>query len=137
MIRRWRLAVLLLVGLLVSGCSLTFQFVGDDDDATADHPDDDAWVMVVFETRNSSAAELMAALESTECRAAEGLELAGLGTIDGNDVGEDGYELYFVGTDAAAMWKVLEPIFARAPASWDRVELLKGLKDPRPTVIRR
>jgi hypothetical protein len=81
----WRLIVLLLVGLVATGCSMTVEFAA----------------------------------------------------VDGSDVGEDGYELYVVGTDAATMWKVLEPVFAQAPATWDRVELRDGLDDPHPTVIRR
>ena len=128
---------MLLVGLIASGCSLVFEGVAIDDTDSEDAPDGDAWVVVAFETRNRSITELMAGLESTEYRAAEALESAGLGTIDGNEVGEDAYELYFNGTDAAAMWKILEPILALAPATWDRVELRDGLDDPHPTVIRR
>lgn len=78
---------------------------------------------------------LMDALLETELAADEALGLADAGAIDGNDVGEHGYELYFTGDDPTVMWRVLEPVFAAAPVGWTRVELRNGLDDASPTVF--
>lgn len=134
----WTLVIGLLLGcLMVSGCSVVFGATFNETESSGGDVDGDHWVVVSYETRNRSAVELMDALESTELRAAEALEAAGVGFIDGNEVGDDSYELYFNGKDAPAMWKVLEPVLAQAPTGWDRVELRDGLEDPHPTVIRR
>lgn len=60
---------------------------------------------------------------------------AGAGWIDGNDVGDYSYELYFVGDDATEMWALLGPVFADAPVAWTRVELRETLEDPAPEVL--
>ena len=137
---RWRLVVLLLAGILVSGCSLVFDVAfsgpGSDGPEIETELAADAWVVVFYDADSNSAIEYMTALEATEYRADDALQAAGVGFIDGNEFGEDGYELYFAGDAAEAIWKVLEPILADAPASWDRVELRDGFEDPQPRVIR-
>lgn len=101
-------------------------------------PEENDWVVVMFEDRPAEFdGGLMDALLETELSADEALGAAGVGRIDGNDVGAHGYELYFIGTDAAQMWDVLEPIFASAPVSWTRVELRNGLEDSAPRVLTR
>lgn len=40
--------------------------------------------------------------------------------------------MFFVGRDVQAMWAVLEPVLAKAPAVWETVELRRGLEDPAP-----
>lgn len=45
--------------------------------------------------------------------------------------------MFFVGRDVQAMWAVLEPVLAKAPAAWETVELRRGLEDPAPVVLRR
>lgn len=94
------------------------------------------WVIVRFEDRpaefDPSAMDL---LLDTELKADDALTAAGAGRIDGNDVGAYEYELYFVGDDADAMWKILEPVFADAPVPWTQVELHRGRDDPSPRVL--
>ena len=98
--------------------------------------DTDEWVVVIFDGREQEFdLDLMGALLPTELAADQALAEAGIGWIDGNDVGANGYELYFVGSDAAAMWSVLEPVFAAAPVAWNRVELRAGLEDASPQVL--
>ena len=96
----------------------------------------DAWVVVMFEDRPAEFdVGLMDALLETELAADEALGLADAGAIDGNDVGANGYELYFIGDDPRVMWQVLEPVFAAAPVAWTHVELRNGLDDTSPTVF--
>ncbi|MWC00385.1 hypothetical protein [Agromyces seonyuensis] len=102
--------------------------------AAAEEPD--GWVVVAFEgTDEEFDLGIMDTLLETELAADEALAAADAGWIDGNDVGEHGYELYFVGQDAAAMWRVLEPVFADAPVPWTRVELRDGLEDENPVML--
>ncbi|KJL33862.1 hypothetical protein [Microbacterium azadirachtae] len=96
----------------------------------------DAWVVVMFEDRESEFdSNLMDQLLETELAADDALAEAGAGGIDGNEVGAHSYELYFVGDDAEAMWRALEPVFAAAPVAWTRVELRNGLEDAAPRVL--
>lgn len=99
--------------------------------------DDGAWVVVNYRGAREFDLQLMDQLEATELAAADALEEAGLGTIDGNEIGDSEYQLFFVGQDAQAMWTVLAPILAKAPVAWDTVELRRRLEDPAPAVLRR
>lgn len=67
--------------------------------------------------------------------AIEALEGSGLGSIDGNEIGDHGYELYFVGNDRHAMWAALESVLRESPVPWTRVELRVDLEDPDPIVL--
>lgn len=94
------------------------------------------WVIVSFaDTEQKFDLQLMDAMLDTELRADEALRDAGIGYIDGNEIGDYSYDLYFVGDDGQEMWRILEPIFDEAPARWSRVELWRGSKDPAPVVI--
>jgi hypothetical protein len=95
--------------------------------------DGDAWVVVRYAVADDDPA--MLTLLPVETAADEALQASGAGRIDGNEVGQGDYDMYFVGSDAQAMWAVLEPILAGAPVPWERVELRDGLEDPDPTVI--
>lgn len=98
----------------------------------------DQWVVVRFDaTPEASDLDVMDALLTTELAADEALRGAGAGYIDGNEIGDGQYDLFFVGADRTAMWAILEPLFASAPVPWTQVELRDGLKDPAPTVITR
>jgi hypothetical protein len=98
--------------------------------------DAEQWVVVTFGgAEEPMPAGWMDALLPVEMAAVEALEGSGLGTIDGNEIGQYEYELYFVGSDAADMWEVLAPVFEEAPVAWTRVELRDGLEDPAPTVV--
>lgn len=77
----------------------------------------------------------MELLQPTEEAAIEALEESGVGYIDGNEIGDHGYELYFVGDDGHAVWSVLEPVLRDSPVPWTRVELRTGLEDPNPIVV--
>jgi len=97
---------------------------------------EEQWVVVTFgSAEEEMPAGWMDALLPVEMEAAEALEESGLGYIDGNEIGDYSYELYFVGSDARAMWEVIAPSFARAPVAWTRVELRDSLEDADPTVL--
>lgn len=55
---------------------------------------------------------IMDALLETELAADAALRASAAGWIDGNEIGDHQYDLYFVGTDPEVMWTVLEPVFA-------------------------
>lgn len=98
----------------------------------------DAWVVVTFaDTSDRFDLEVFGAMIGYELAADAALQAAGVGWIDGNEIGNYQYDLYFSGTDSAAMWKVLEPVFAEAPLQWTSVELRDGLDDQEPTIIKR
>lgn len=102
--------------------------------AARGEPDD--WVVVTFgDTEHEFDRAAMDSLLSTELAADDALQAADAGWIDGNEVGDHQYELYFAGFDREEMWAVLEPIFASAPVQWSRVELRDGLEDPGATVV--
>ncbi|MGC5225339.1 hypothetical protein ACPW96_22475 [Micromonospora sp. DT81.3] len=77
----------------------------------------------------------MEALLETELAADQALADAGAGWIDGNEVGNSTYELYFIGEDPELTWNMLEPVFAEAPVAWTQVELRNGLEYTAPTVL--
>ncbi|MDN4474213.1 hypothetical protein [Demequina zhanjiangensis] len=121
----------LVVGLMAGGCAAP---TADPVQMVAADPDE--WVVVMFEdTDDQFDSGLMDALLDTEMAADAALAEAGAGWIDGNDVGDYSYELYFVGDDATEMWLLLDPIFADAPVAWTRVELRESLEDPSPEVL--
>ena len=103
-----------------------------------EHAEPDDWVVVRFEDNHDyMAMDAVDGLLETELAADEALQRAEAGWIDGNDVGDNVYELYFVGWGRERMWGVLEPVFAGAPLPWTQVELRDGLDDPTPTVLPR
>ncbi|ROS23057.1 hypothetical protein [Cellulomonas sp. PhB150] len=104
------------------------------DDAADAEPDN--WVVVTFgDTEHEFDTGAMDSLLSTEVRADDALQAAGAGWIDGNEVGDHQYDLYFAGSDREEMWALLEPVFAAAPIRWSRVELRDGLDDPAAIVV--
>ena len=93
----------------------------------------DDWVIVHFESNPEyTVDEAFQELESTEYIADDALQDEGLGQIDGNEIGQDSYDIYFVGFDRDPMWEALAPIFADASLQWTSVELYDGLEDPDP-----
>lgn len=128
-------ALAIAVLTVLAGCAVSTWVTVDeeDDDGTVEGQ---AWVVVMFENRPELFdGDLMKALLDTELAADRALLAAGAGAIDGNDVGQHGYELCFAGHDAETMWKVLEPVFARAPVPWTRVELYSHGLDAKPTKV--
>ena len=102
-------------------------------DAVVDGPDSevqaDDWVVVHYDHESWDASlDVLDVLLETELAADEALAAANLGWIDGNEVGEQSYDIYFVGYDHVEMWATLEPIFAAAPLRWTRVELRNSLE---------
>lgn len=97
----------------------------------------DDWVVVTYSGASESSTGLMDALEGSEREADQALQRAEAGAIEGNDVGDNEYQLYFVGADRDAMWGIVQPILERAPVKWDRVRLMHGVEDPNPRVITR
>lgn len=98
--------------------------------------DEAQWVVVMFGGADDAMpVGWMDALLPIEMAAIEALEESGVGSIDGNEIGNHGYELYFVGEDREAIWAVLEPVLRESPVPWTRVELRARLEDPAPTVI--
>lgn len=142
-----RIGVLALVGLMTALVSCTARTAGIPEIAPIhsqvpeydqSRTQDYEWVVVLFDDTTEEFDEgVMDLLLETESTADEALQHAGLGFLDGNDIGGHQYELYFAGLDREAMWKVLEPIFQRAPVPWTRVELRTEIGDPAPKVITR
>jgi hypothetical protein len=98
------------------------------DEVTADYSEAEDWVIVSYEIDADSGLEaVMDPLLDTEMKADEALAEAGLGFMDGNDIGES-YDLYFNGFDHEDMWAALEPVLAAAPVKWTRVELRDDLE---------
>ncbi|TXK19090.1 hypothetical protein [Homoserinibacter sp. GY 40078] len=133
---RWALAALAaLTAAILAGCATTAPA------APAAQPTDsdgDQWVVVTFGGRDEQFdLALMDSLLETELAADEALTAPGIGGIDGNEVGDGVYDLYFVGDDAGEMWDALEPVFAAAPVPWTTVELRSSLDDPAPRVLTR
>ncbi|MFT3832255.1 MAG: hypothetical protein QM711_02890 [Micropruina sp.] len=128
-------ALAIAVLTVLAGCAVsTWVTVDEEDDGGT--VEGQAWVVVMFENRPELFdGDLMKALLDTELAADRALVAAGAGVIDGNDVGQHGYELHFAGHDAETMWKVLEPVFAKAPAPWTRVELYSHGLDAKPTKV--
>lgn len=109
-------------------------------DASLDTPPTDAepdgWVVVYYDQESwDTALDGFDALLETEMAADEALAAADRGWIDGNEIGEESYDIYFNGYDRDKMWATLEPILATAPLKWTRVELRNGLEDPAPVEL--
>lgn len=89
------------------------------------------WVIVFFDFgADDTELDVVDALLATEIAADSALVEQSLGWIDGNEVGQGSYDLYFNGNDHEEMWAVLEPILATAPMKWTRVELRDSLEGP-------
>ncbi|MET4100468.1 hypothetical protein ABIB37_002705 [Agrococcus sp. UYP10] len=69
-----------------------------------------------------------------ELEAGEALLDAGVGYLDGN--GSDGeiYQVFFGGNDHAAMWSIIEPIYADAPLAWSEVQGWSSLDAEEPAL---
>ena len=94
------------------------------------------WVIVTFSGSDQiMPIGWMDALLPTEMAAIEALEAADVGYIDGNDVGQHEYQLYFVGNDRHVVWGTIEPAFTAAPIRWTRVELRRDFDDSEPEVL--
>ncbi|MGQ7310185.1 hypothetical protein ACUOFU_00660 [Microbacterium arabinogalactanolyticum] len=134
-LRRWVLPVVMLLSTAsLAACSSSEPASSE---AQVAPPGDD-WVVVVFDdTDLEFDLGIMDALLETELAADDALTEAGLGMIDGNEIGDHSYELYFVGGDGEAMWRVLEPVFEDAPVPWTRVAIRSGFEDDAPRVITR
>ena len=127
--RRAALAVIVATALLSSGCSTQA--------VSGPEPKVEEWVVVTYVAeRPVREGEAMKALLETELAADAALKDAGAGSIDGNEVGQREYDLYFVGRDREVMWQILRPNLDYAPVSWTRVELRHTLNDKDPTVLR-
>jgi hypothetical protein len=128
-----RIKALLLSGIITG---LTLAIVAVAQPWTREEEPDD-WVVLRFEADESASAyEAFESLAATEIAGDDALQLLEAGWIDGNEFGEDSYDVYFVGPDRRIMWEVLEPIFAEAPVPWTSVELRRGLEDAAPVVVR-
>jgi hypothetical protein len=130
------------VGGLVGGAALEahVRSVVDEraDAAVLENPtvDDLEWVVVVFELESEFGSPwLLTNMWPTEEAAIVALEEAGLGTIDGNEIGDSTYALYFYGDDSEAMWREIEPIMRDAPVPVAYVELWPDTFESEPRVI--
>ena len=94
------------------------------------------WVVLTFSgAEDAFPVGWMDALLPLEEAAIDALAESGTGDIDGNEIGEHGYELYFVGEDRHAVWATIEPIFRDSPVPWSKVELRSSLEDSDPIVL--
>lgn len=125
-------AVLALVAL--AGCARAAGQSGPAPSAAGDDQDD--WVVVTFEGDAEFDGELMDSLLETEVAADDALQAAEEGALDGNEIGDGVYQLFFVGADRFRMWAVLRPVMDQAPVKWQTAELLNGLEDREPSLIR-
>lgn len=113
--------------LALIGCGTT---TGGWSESDADH-----WVVVTYEVVDGDPAMMM--LLDSELAADEALQNAAAGFIDGNEIGQDTYDMYFIGQDRERMWSIIEPILGDAREEWIRVELRDGLEDQDPIIIDR
>lgn len=105
-------------------------------DANVEEPDAEGRVIVSFTGSESEfPVDWIDRLGPTETAAIAAIERARLGTIEGNEIGDNSYELTFVGNDGLAIWAAIKPTFDLAPVRWSRVEIRRSLEDPSPTVI--
>ncbi len=118
--------------LLVAACCMAL-LAGCGNDRPEEATTGDHWVVVTYPVLEGDPA--MMVLLDTETAADEALQDAGAGVIDGNEVGQGVYDMYFVGADRQAMWDVLEPILDDGDVAWTKAELRDGLDDPTPIVI--
>ncbi len=124
-------AGLTVVGLLLASCAMTRT-----EEAVPGQGNADEWVVVTYaDTEAKFSTHSMDALEETELEADEALSEAGLGMIDGNEIGDHSYQLFFAGSDRHRMWGVLEPILEKAPIRWSRVELFTSIDKTADEVI--
>ena len=94
------------------------------------------FVTVVFDLESwFGDHDLLDTMWPTEERAIEALEIAGVGSIDGNSIGDSEYVLYFYGDDRREVWRLIEPIMRDAPVPLSRVELSTSIDDASPDVI--
>jgi len=94
------------------------------------------WVVVKFaDTEEEFNLAAMDALLEYELQADSALQSAGAGWIDGNEIGDHQYDLYFVGFDRTVMWDLIRPVFDSVPYAWSRVELRDDLDDLDPVVV--
>jgi hypothetical protein len=128
-----RVRALLLSGIITG---LTMAIVAVARPWTREEEPDD-WVVLRFAAgEGGTAYEAFESLAATEAAGDDALQLLEAGWIDGNEFGEDSYDVRFVGHDRRIMWSVLEPIFAGAPVPWTSVELRRGFEDRAPVVVR-
>ena len=126
-------SLVVLICLLLSGCALWSPWQDEPIEvATADGPAE--WLVVTYADLDRSPSDVMDMLLETELAADEKLAATDAGMIDGNEIGESEYQLFFVGDDRHRMWELLEPVLAEAPVPWSRVELFVTL-DGEPEVI--
>lgn len=115
---------------VVDGEGISEDLLADDADFTVET------VLVVFALQDEFGPEnLLDVMWPLEDRAMTAIESAGLGYLDGNEVGDSEYSLYFFGDDREAMWKLLEPIMSTAPYPLARVELWPPGREAEPLVI--
>lgn len=133
---RTRLGRALLATSLLGGLgACTVPPMGQSPDAVeVDDVGGDDWVVVVYAFGDEQPSAMLELLD-TEMAADAALVEAGLGWIDGNEIGAESYDLYFAGSDAAAMWDVLQPVLEDAPVAWTSAELRDALEDPDPTIV--
>lgn len=113
-------------------------FAAADDGATGYVPPPagaDHWVIVSYDVVEEDPA--MMRLLATELAANAALQAAGAGVLDGNEIGQGTYDMYFLGSDREVMWDILEPILAHAPAAWTKAELRDGFDDDAPITVER
>lgn len=122
--------------MLASGCSLWLPWRSEPSEEPAGDRFQE-WVVITFTGTDEFPADAMDALLATELAADEALSAAGAGMIDGNEIGDGMYQLFFVGVDRHRMWGLLEPVFADAPIPWSRVELFTSLEGESEVVLPR
>lgn len=123
-------ASLIVLAIGLAGCGTLAKAVAAREVPTVEEESED-WVIVFFEfSGDDTEIDVMDALLATEIELDAALVEQGLGWIDGNEVGQGSYDLYFNGDDHDEMWGVLKPILATAPMKWTRVELRDSLEGP-------
>lgn len=125
-------AVILLVVGLLGGAALVLTSAGGESDF---EPTGDDWVVVTFPAEAGAGGLTWVRMMRIELAADRALGDAAAGALDGNEVGQGTYDLYFVGDDAAAMWEVLRPIMDDAPVRWSSARLQDTLDDAAPVVV--
>ena len=103
--------------------------------AAPDNGVDSQWVVVTYADDETMPISIMDALKDTELEASAALDRTGVGFMDGNDIGDGEYQLYFGGQDREAVWRIVQPILDRAPVKWDKATLSTSNDDDDPTVL--
>jgi hypothetical protein len=129
--RRRVVAVLLVLGFAAAaaGCAAAWAR------RSAAPAGGDEWVSVLFRQPDTDPVDLLDALAGTESAAIAALDATGAGMIDGNEIGQGEYELFFVGPDRHRLWEVLRPVFDGAPVARHSATLRKGLDDSDPELV--